>query len=256
MATTLANRPPGGRTLNWAHRGASGHAPQNTIAAFTLAADMGADGIELDVRLSADGEAMVIHNQSVDDTTDGTGPVHRKTVAELKALDAGSWFDARFAGERVPTLAEAFDAVGERLWINVEVKVQPGHHPLEQEAKVVHLIEDRDLVERVIVSSFSPRSLRRVYTMNRHIPLGLLYARPLSSLSCLFRRWLGVPYRALHPHFSQVDVRRVGEAHRRGQWVNVWTVDAADDMRRMRDLGVDGIITNYPDRLRDVLAER
>lgn len=245
-----------GRTLNWAHRGASGHAPQNTLAAFLLAAEIGADGIELDVHLSADGEAVVIHDDTVDATTNGQGRVSAMTLAELKALDAGSWFDPRFAGERIPTLQEVFDAVGQRLLINVEIKVEAGYHPPDQEAETVRLIEDNNLVERVIISSFSISSLRRVCRLNPSIALGLLYARVETPFFPTLARLLGARYEALHPQFSLVDARYMEKARRRGLHVNAWTANEVSDMRRLIDIGANGIITNYPDRLRDLLAER
>ncbi len=245
-----------GRTLNWGHRGASGHAPQNTLAAFLLAAEMGADGIELDVHLSADGEAVVIHDDTVDATTDGSGQVSAMTLAELKALDAGGWFDPRFAGERIPTLQEVFDAVGQRLLINVEIKVEAGYHPPDQEAETVRLIEDNGLIERVIVSSFSISSLRRTRRLNPNIALGLLYARVETPLFPTLARLLGARYEALHPQFCLVNAGYMARARRRGLQVNAWTANEVSDMRRLLDAGANGIITNYPDRLRDLLAER
>jgi glycerophosphoryl diester phosphodiesterase len=246
----------GDGTLNVAHRGASGYAPENTLPAFTLAAEMGADGIELDIHLSADGEAVVIHNDTVDATTNGYGRVSQMTLSELVTLDAGSWFDTRFAGARIPTLAQVFEAVGQRLLINVEIKVEAGYHPVQQEMEAVRLIQEHHMAHRVIVSSFSPSSLRRVHKLDPNIALGFLYAGrvPVYLLRCL--RWLGVPYHALHPAFGSVDAAYVAKARQVGQQVNVWTVNVADDMRRMRDLGVDSIITNYPDLLGQILAER
>jgi glycerophosphoryl diester phosphodiesterase len=244
-----------GRPLNLAHRGASAHAPENTLAAFRLAAEMGADGIELDVHLAADGEVVVIHNDTVDNTTNGTGRVSQMLLADLQALDAGSWFDPHFAGERIPTLREVFEAVGHQLLINVEIKVEQGYHPMEQEAETVRLIEDGGMLDRVIVSSFSAASLRRVHKMNPRIPLGLLYARPEPGFWPLLVRWLYTPLDALHPHYDMVTPRYVEKARRRGQRIHAWTVYSMADMRRMRDLGVDGIITNHPDLLRGVLAE-
>jgi len=242
------------KPLNFAHRGASGHAPANTMAAFLLAAEMGADGIELDVHLSADVELVVIHDHAVDSTTDGQGPVSALSLAELQQLDAGSWFAPRFAGERIPTLRQVLEAVGQRLLINVEIKVAPGHHPPTLEREVVRLIEEGGMVDRVLISSFSPRSLRRVRRLNRRIPLGLLYSRPAPAVLPALLHWLRLSYDALHPHHSLVDARAIARARERGQRVNVWTVNDAREMRRMCDLGMDGIITNYPDVLSHVLA--
>jgi glycerophosphoryl diester phosphodiesterase len=221
-----------GRALVLAHRGASGHAPQNTLAAFLLAAEMGADGIELDVHLSADGKVVVIHDDTVDATTDGHGRVSQMTLLELQALDAGNWFAPQFSGERIPTLEQVFDVVGHRLLINIEIKVEAGYHPIDQEFEIVRLIEDYQMTHRVIVSSFAPNSLRRVRKLNPYIPLGLLYNKP-------------------EPVFWPSLLK----ARQRGKRVHVWTVNDVQDMRHMRDLGVDAIITNYPDVLASVLVE-
>ena len=258
-------RPPGPRRPRIiAHRGASGHAPENTLSAFLLAAEMGADGIELDVHLTVDGEVVVLHNDTVDATTDGRGRVSEMTLHELKALDAGGWYDARYAGERIPTLAEVFGAIGRSLLINVEIKVErdlapPKGKQGQLEAAVVRLIEDHQMSPQILVSSFSAGTLRRVHALCPNIPLGFLFPRlpRLSSrlLLRLIHTW-AVPYHALHPALGWVDAARVTWARRMGFPLNVWTVNAADDMRRMRDLDVQGIITNYPDRLNQVLAEQ
>lgn len=241
------------RVLNLAHRGASAAAPANTLAAFRLAAEMGADGVELDVQLSRDGEAVVIHDFNVDSTTDGQGAVRKMTLAQLKALDAGSWFDPAFAGERVPTLQEVFDAVGHCLLINVELKSLPGRSP-GLEVEVVRLVEDNNLMHRVIVSSFNPLALRKVKQLNPNVPTALLYGpdQPLP----LRRAWLAslTPHEFRHPHHSMVDEPFMIWARQRGYRVNTWTVNEPDEMRRLLALGVDGIITDHPSLLAEVLA--
>jgi glycerophosphoryl diester phosphodiesterase len=244
----------GARTLNWAHRGASGHAPQNTLAAFRLAAEMGADGIELDVHLCADDHVVVIHNGTVDATTDGQGRVRDLTLDALQSLDAGSWHSPRFAGQRIPTLEQVFADVGQRLLINVEIKGELGRRTSGQlEAAVVQLIEAHALVDRVIVSSFFPGSLRWVRKLNPDIPLGFLYSgRVHKRLPLWFYRLL-VPYDALHPAYDLVDAAYVARAGSKNP-LNVWTVNDEADLRRMCELGVTGIITNYPDRLARILA--
>ena len=255
----------GARTLNWAHRGASGHAPENTLAAFVLAAEMGADGIELDVHLSADGEAVVIHNHTVDATTEGQGRVSDLSLAEIQALDAGAWFSPRFAGQRIPTLDAVLAELGQRLRVNIEIKGQRGgrarrHPPGQLEATVVAQIEAHQMGERVIVSSFHPDSLRRVRALNPDIPLGFLYFWPAYKVLPLWLyRWIA-PHDALHPAFQLVDRAYVARAQRprnpsTGRPLNVWTVNDENDLQRMVDLGVAGIITNYPDRLARILAE-
>jgi glycerophosphoryl diester phosphodiesterase len=240
------------QTLNIAHRGASAAAPANTLAAFEKAIELGADGIELDVHLSADGVPVVIHDAAVDATTDGNGRVAEMTLAQLKQLDAGSWFDPAFAGERIPTLEEVLEAVESRLLLNVELK-STGLWGDELEQAVVAQVKQSGLDERVLFSSFNPFSLRRIKRIAPHIPIGLLYVPSLPLF--LYQVLLAalVPHEACHPGYATVDARYIAWARKRGYQVNVWTVDDPDEMRRLIGLGVDGVITNVPDVLRSVL---
>lgn len=241
------------RVLNLGHRGASHDAPQNTLAAFRLANEYGADGYELDVHLTKDGVPVVIHDFTVDTTTDGTGPVAGFTLAELKRLDAGVKFSPRFAGERIPTLAEVFDILEPHSIVNVELKTRSiGDNGLER--ATIQLIRERGLQERVILSSFNPFSLLRARRIAPELKIGLLYAPdlPLYLRKAWFR--LVVKPQALHPHYRMVDARYMAWAKRKGYEVNVWTVDDPEDMRRLAALGVNAIITNRPDVLKSVLA--
>jgi glycerophosphoryl diester phosphodiesterase len=215
---------------------------------------MGADGIELDVQLSRDGEAVVIHDFTVDATTDGHGAVREMTLAQLKALDAGSWFESRFVGEHIPTLQEVFNAIGHRLVINIEIKSLPGRSR-GLEAEVVRLIEDNSLTHRVLVSSFNPRSLRKVKRLNSNILTALLHGPHMSVFS--WSAWLSsiAPHEFRHPHHSTVDERFMARMQQKGYRVNVWTVNEPDEMRRLLTLDVDGIITDRPDLLASILNE-
>ena len=239
------------RPLNFAHRGASKEAPANTLPAFLRAAELGADGIELDAHLSRDGELVVIHDFHVDGTTDGHGLVRDKTLAELRELDAGSWFDPAFAGTQIPTLQEVIDAVGRRLLLNIELKVR-GSRDDGLPAAVVRAIEENNLVNRVVVSSFSRLAIRRVRQLSPRIPIGYLYYfDPLLGR----RPWphsLARP-EALHPWYKMIDDGYVRWARERGYRIHTWTVDSPGDMRRLIELGVDIIITNWPDLLRAML---
>ena len=248
MPTSLRSRTP----LNFAHRGASAAAPPNTLVAFEKAIELGADGIEFDVHLSADGVPVVIHDFTVDSTTDGSGRVAEMTLAQLKHLDAGSHFDRAFAGERIPTLGEVLEAVGSRLLLNIELKsTSLRDNGLEQ--AVIAQVEQHSLGDSVLFSSFNPLSLRRAKRLASHIPVGLLYAPDLPLP--LRRAWLAplVPHEARHPKHTMVNAHYMAWARQRGYRVNTWTVDDPDEMRRLIDLGVDGIITNVPDILCDVL---
>jgi glycerophosphoryl diester phosphodiesterase len=241
------------RPLNLAHRGASHEAPANTLAAFLLAQELGADGIELDAQLSRDGELVVIHDDTVDATTDGHGAVQDKTLAELKALDAGTWFDPDFAGQRIPTLQEVVDAVDPRLLINVDLKTESVKDDGLATA-VVHLVEENHLLDRVVISSGNPLALWRVRRLNPWISVGLLYCGGLPWF--LRRPWLRhlVRPQALHPEESMVDASYVRWAGKRGYRVHTWTVDDPGRMWQLAHAGADLIITNRPDLLRRVLA--
>ena len=240
------------RPLNFAHRGASHEAPENTLAAFARAADLGADGIEFDAQLSCDGQVVVIHDFVLGTTTDGQGAVQARTLSELKELDAGAWFDSEFAGQCIPTLQEVIDTVGHRLLLNVELKTASLRDDGLAQA-VVSILQENNLLDRVVVSSFNPLAVWRVKQADARIPVGLLYAPDLPVL--MRKPWSRHLLRldALHPDQAVVDVGYVTWARERGYRVHVWTVDEPEDMRRFIGQGVDLIITNRPDVLREML---
>jgi len=238
------------RVLNFGHRGASGLAPENTLAAFRLAVELGADGVECDVQLSRDGAAVVCHGDDVDRTTDGHGRLRDFTLAELKRLDAGRWFDERFAGERIPTLHELIAALGKETLLNLELKTD-ARRPEGLEEQVAAAVRVNDLYDRLIVSSFNRSALRRLHSIDPQIDLGLLYWHAHPRFPRGIGPALGLPCHSLHPEHSMVDEEYMRWARRRGFRVLVWTVNGADDMRRLAGLGVDGIITNRPDVWRD-----
>ena len=236
------------RPLIVGHRGASAHAPENTVAAFRAAANpdgFGADGVELDVHLTADGVPVVIHNGSVDATTDGHGSVRDMTLREIQQLDAGSHFDVAFAGERIPTLAEALAAMGDRMRVNIELKAQAkGTHDLERAtAKVVY---EMQMQERVWFSSFKPYTLHQIRQFAPDIPCALLVS-PVTLSSLLLAPI--TPMEAIHVHYSLCSKWLVDTAHRLGLRVGVWTVDDAAVAAQLWSFGVDAIITNDPERL-------
>jgi glycerophosphoryl diester phosphodiesterase len=235
-----------------AHRGASAAAPPNTLAAFEKAAELGADGVEFDVHLSADGVPVVIHDFTVDATTDGSGRVADLSLDALKQLDAGSRFDPAFAGERIPTLEEVLEAIGHRLLLNVELKSTSLRGSGLEEA-IIAQIDQHGLSNSVLISSFNPFALRRVKQIAPHIRAGLLYAPSLPLP--LRRAWLAplFPHEARHPEHTMVDRRFMAWAKRRGYQVNTWTVDGPVEMQRLIDLGVNAIITNLPDVLHQVI---
>jgi glycerophosphoryl diester phosphodiesterase len=240
------------RPLNFAHRGASHEAPANTLAAFQLAVELGAEGTELDVHLSKDGEVVVIHDFTVEATTDGFGSVRDLTLAELKELDAGSWFGPTFAGQRIPTLHEVIDACGRHLLLNIEIKTKVLRDDSLARA-VADIIRDRQIRDRVLVSSFNPMVIWQVRQLNPGVPIGLLYAPDQPFY--LRRPWLRhlVRPEALNPHHSIVDAEYVRWAKDHQYRISVWTVDEPEEMQQLIELGVDIIITNRPGVLNQLL---
>lgn len=235
------------------HRGASNYAPENTLAAFELAARQGAPAIELDAMLSADDAVVVIHDATVDRTTDGHGKVSEMPLATLKKLDAGSSFDIAFRGEPIPTLDEVFESLGDRIYINVELKNYAT--PLDTlPAKVAEIVRRHSLEKGVLFSSFNPIALVRIRRLLPGCPIGLL-ALPGSS-GAWARSWVGrlLHYQAIHPEAGDATPALIQAAHQRGQRVNVWTVDQEAQIRQLILQGVDGIITNDPPLALSVVA--
>lgn len=238
-----------------AHRGSSTHAPENTLAAFVLAADQDADAIELDVTLSRDGQIVVIHDDTLDRTTNGHGRVDQLPYAEVAQCDAGRKFNPKFAGERVPLLSHVFEAVGQRLLINIELK-STTVRSTGLEAKVIDLIRQHGLIERVIISSFNPLALITVKRAEPRLACGLLYS-PDEPIY-LSRAWLAplIPHLdARHPQASTVTPEVVKQVHARGQKINVWTVLEPREVKTLTALGVDGLIGNDPVMMREVLEQ-
>ena len=234
------------RILNIAHRGASAVAPENTLAAFEKAEALGADGVELDVRLCADGVPVVIHDASVDRTTGGSGRVADMPLTQLKELDAGSWFGPAFSKEPIPTLTETLETVGGKLILNIELK---GEGLLNRGLvrAVVDVIRKHGLGKRVLLSAFNPFTLRRVQKIAPQLPTALLYASAsLPHFASLIARR---PYAALHPHVAALSAEHVDRIRRHNHRIHVWTVDDPREMRRLIRWDVDGIITNVPDEL-------
>jgi len=237
------------------HRGASGHAPENTLVAFARAKELGADGIELDVQLSADGVPIILHDDTLFRTTN-LGQQLRPTeltLARLKELDAGSWFSPEFAGEKIPTLEEVFAEFGGKLGLNIEIKSTPGFEAdngIEQ--KIAELVRQYKLEDSALISSFDAE---RLASLNRYDPglrLAFIYEfrpdryPPDFDPIATAKSFNSV---ALHPSFRIVDRSLVERTHASGLKLNAWTVNEIADMERMVALGLDTITTNYPDRL-------
>lgn len=229
--------------LRIGHRGAAAQAPENTIASFRRAVSLGAQAIELDVLPTKDGHLVVIHDDTVDRTTDGTGRVADLTLSEIQRLDAGSWKGAEFADERVPTLEEVGEALPPSILLFVEMKGGPGT-PIER--VLAGLIPRLGGHERVRVSSFDHRALARLHAIDPRVSLGALFvALPVEPVA--IARACGAS--ALHPAFQYLTPDVVAEAHAAGLAVHAWTVNEPADIARVRAMGVDGIFSDHPERL-------
>jgi glycerophosphoryl diester phosphodiesterase len=234
------NRKP----LIFAHRGACSYAPENTLAAFRLGLEQGADGIELDAKLSKDGVVVVIHDQTVDRTTNGSGKVAELTFAELQDLDAGIQFAPKYSGEKVPSLEQVLSEMGDKLIINIELTsyASPGDALPE---KVVDLVKQKGTSQNTIFSSFHPIILGRIRKLMPGIPAGLLTGEGWMQWGNSF---LGnrVSPNLIHPYFTKATKNFIDKTHRKNRKVNAWTVDDPREIFRLVQDGVDGIITDDP----------
>jgi glycerophosphoryl diester phosphodiesterase len=236
----------GGRILLGAHRGNSAEFPENTLAAFQSALDLGVDVIECDVHLSADGALPVIHDHLVDRTTSGRGLVRDQTMAELKALDAGSWKDPRFAGERVPTLSEVLALARGRAGVAIEIKNLPlSYRGIER--AVVAAVGEANMVDQVIVIAFDHRSVRRIRELDAGLLTGVLEAsRPVDPL----RLMADAGAEVFCPHWGAIDPETAEELHAAGKLIGVWTVDDPVSLAWSKALPANAIYTNRPREIR------
>jgi glycerophosphoryl diester phosphodiesterase len=233
------------RPILLAHRGDNKHAPENTLPAFSQAVQKGADGIELDAKLTVDGHVIVIHDETVDRTTDGKGAVASLTLEAIRKLDAGSWKDSRFAGTKVPLLEEVFETLGKDKLINIELTnyFTPRDSLV---GKVCELIQRHNNAGQIIFSSFSPFNLKTAAGLMPNIPRGLLASPGLLGLWARSFGFMFGDYQALHPHVTSVSREQIQRTRRVKRRVHVWTANEPGDIRRLRDWDVDGIITDDP----------
>jgi len=236
-------RADDGYVLNIAHRGASGRFPENTLKAFAAAMDAGAQMCELDVQLTIDGTVVVIHDETVERTTDGRGAVRSMTLEELKRLDAGIRFGGEFAGERIPTLEEVMTLAEGRCGLNIEIK------SAGVERKVCELIVGRRALATAMISSFDWDALAVVRHFQPRVRVGLLASQwPARLVGAAFE----LKAESINPRSDIVTEDLCIAAHERNLSVYTWTVDEPAEMRRLIAFGVDGIMTNYPERLREL----
>ncbi|PRR82675.1 glycerophosphodiester phosphodiesterase [Clostridium luticellarii] len=232
------------KTLNIAHRGFSGMYPENTMLAFRKAVEIGADGIETDLHITKDGVIIICHDETINRTTDGTGFIEDYTYQELAKFNAGH-------GERIPNLDDLLDYMKDKnLLLNLELKNDIVHYK-NLEKYTIDKIYKYGLEKNVIISSFNHYSMQKVKEYDSSIKTGLLYGSPIHNPGEYAKR---VGADALHPLFSLVmDEDIIGDIKRNDILINTYTVNEESDMKRLIDLGVDGIITNYPNVLKELI---
>lgn len=229
----------------FAHRGSSSEAPENTLAAFEQAVKLGAHAVELDAQLTRDGHVVVIHDHSVDRTTDGSGLVRELQLSELKKLDAGSHFNETYRDERIPTLDEVFEAVGQKILINVELKNDAT--PFDDlPIKVAQIVKQHNLQPRVLFSSFNPLALRKIKRQLPESACGFLVFPGLHGGIIKFLGSMIVRCEALHPDVRSVSPTLIQRLHKAGQRIHVYTVNEPVEMHKLFELGVDGVFTDKP----------
>jgi glycerophosphoryl diester phosphodiesterase len=238
------------RPLVVAHRGASGNAPENTMAAFRRAIQQGADMIELDVRMTKDFHVIVHHDRTVKRTTGRPGYVWDLTLQQIRMLDAGSWFHPRFAGEQIPTLRQVLEMLPEHMMVNIEVKTDGDpRQRLALEEVCILIIMEKHCEQRAIVSSFDHAFLTRMHSLYPVIRTGALYM-PLRDIrkspSSIAKRTGASAFICAQNHMSEKLLR---DARSRKMLTATYVVNEAGQLREALRLGVDAVITDYPGKI-------
>jgi glycerophosphoryl diester phosphodiesterase len=238
-------------TINYAHRGASGDYPENTMLAFEKAIEMGCGGIETDVHVTKDGCLVLIHDETIDRTSNGKGYISDFTLEELKQFDAGSWKGEAYSGLTIPSIDELLMLVKDKdLIINLELKTDVIQYQGIEE-KVINKIYEYGVESKVIISSFNHYTVRRCKDIDKDIKIGLLYMEGLYEPQ-MYADIVGAE--AIHPYYHTVDNDQLVERIRKSNIeVNVWTVNDEAAMKRFLQFKVHGIITNYPDKLKKIM---
>lgn len=235
--------------VNIAHRGASGHAPENTMAAFQKAVEMKADYFELDVQMTKDGKLVVIHDTTVDRTTNGTGFVGDLTLKEIRKLDAGSWFSEEFAGAKVPTFEEVLDAFRGKIGILIELKSPELYPGIEK--KVAEALKERNMHKpnnsKIIIQSFNHESMQRSKALLPSIPHGVLAGMSWADVTDEELAEFATYADYFNPNMNILTHDLVERIHATGMKIHPYTVRTPEQAERLFELNVDGIITDYPE---------
>jgi len=238
--------------LIYAHRGNSSVYPENTMSAFRSAVDLGVHGIETDVHMTKDGILVITHDEEISRVSDGKGMVKDLTYKELLQQDFGLWKGEAFKGEKIPLLSELLDLLeGTQIILNIEIKMGFLLYPGIEE-KLLKILTERGFLSRVIFSSFNHYSLAKLKELNPEAKVAPLYQSGLYK-PYDYALTFGADY--IHPYYMALDKTIVEESHRKNIKVNLWTVNDSSQVAYCKDLGVDGLITDYPKELLSKLKE-
>lgn len=242
-----------------AHRGANHYAPQNTVPAFQKAIEIGVDGTETDVHATKDGHIVICHNDTVDETSNGKGKIVDYTFEEIRKLDFGTKFSDKFIGTMLPTLREYLEVMSEDKnlsVINVEIKPNKKERHLLV-AKTIELSKEMGLFDKLLISSFDYKMLIEAKKFDPKCKTAFLYPTYAEALKgndyFPIHRAHRIKCDAIHPHKNFITKHGTEVAHKMGMDVNVWTVDEEKDVKRLVAIGVDGLITNTPDKVKNML---
>ena len=236
----------------FAHRGASGYAPENTLTAIKKAIEMKADGIEIDIQLTKDGKIVVMHDWKVDRTTTGRGFVYELDFDYIRSLDAGQWYTKDFIGEVVPTLEEVLDILPNDIMLNIEIKDTARKHSNIEEKMLEVLKKYPEKFDNIIVSSFHHDKIKRLQELEPKLKLALLTDSEFIEIE-KYLSTNGLNSFSYHPEINLISKEDVEILHKKGIKVFVWTVNKEEDLAYLIKLGVDGVITNYPDIMKELL---
>lgn len=236
------------------HRGANRYAPQNTMPAFKKSIELGVDGFETDVHLTKDGELVICHNYTIDETSDGNGKISDMTLSQLEKFDFGSYFSPRYKGEKMPTVDEflAFIKTTDISVLNIEIK-SPEDAETAIVSETIRLAKEHGVFDRLLISSFDPKLLVEAKAIDSNCKTGFLYSvnRKITYQNKLLSNYVdfakSIGADALHPQYLFVDEKYVEAAHAAGIMVNPWTVNSLRAIEKMIKCDVDGIITDLPD---------
>jgi len=240
---------PKRRPVIVAHRGSSGTAPENTLAAFRQAIDDGADAVELDIHLSKDGEVVVIHDPQLSRTTDGRGRVHRRTIAELRQLDAGRWFHKRFAGENIPTLSEVFEMLNGRLGVNIEIKGCRRRQTYDIVERCIRVVKNHRASKYVLISSFHHPFVKKVKILDPSIVTGVLYhpVRHARKSPHLLTAAAGAEFFICGDRYLRSSVvKDIDDFHIP---LSVYSINRMKQFGKIMRIGTDCIVTDHPARI-------